>query len=63
MSLAYDEEEPVRQVTIASFFMARYLVTVAEYGGFVKSGGYGKQALRNAARSAVLPSLMIGPDR
>jgi len=45
---AYDWEAPVRQVTIAPFFMGRYPVTVTEYESFVKSGGYKKEGLWNA---------------
>jgi gamma-glutamyl hercynylcysteine S-oxide synthase len=44
----YGNEGPGRQVTVAPLFMARYLVTVAEYERFVTSGGYQKGALWSA---------------
>lgn len=37
---AHENEAPVRQVDVKSFRIARYPLTVQEYGRFVESGGY-----------------------
>jgi hypothetical protein len=35
---AFDRESPVRRISISPFFIARYLLTVEEYGQFADSG-------------------------
>jgi formylglycine-generating enzyme required for sulfatase activity len=37
---AFDNEQPVHQVKIAPFYLARYPVTNAEYRCFIEAGGY-----------------------
>ena len=37
---AYDNESPVRKVTLSEYHIGRYLVTVGEYERFVEAGGY-----------------------
>ncbi|MCP4685464.1 MAG: SUMF1/EgtB/PvdO family nonheme iron enzyme, partial [bacterium] len=37
---AYDDEQPVHQVEIAPFYLARYPVVNAEYRCFIQAGGY-----------------------
>lgn len=39
---AFEDEEPVRTITLAPFYIGRYPVTVCEYERFVKKGGYKK---------------------
>lgn len=41
-SESYEDEQPQHQVTISKFFLARYPVTVAEYGCAVDAGGVSK---------------------
>lgn len=45
---AQDEWEPVRQVEIAEFRIAKYPVTVGEYEEFLEDGGYAKPDHRSA---------------
>ncbi len=37
---AFDQESPVRQVTLKAFRIARFPVTVREFARFVEAGGY-----------------------
>jgi formylglycine-generating enzyme required for sulfatase activity len=37
---AFDNEQPVHQVEVAPFYLARRPVTNAEYGCFIRAGGY-----------------------
>ncbi len=37
---AYDDERPQHKTEVASFYLARYPVTNAEYGCFIQAGGY-----------------------
>ncbi len=39
-SRALSNEQPVHEVIVGSFEVSKYLVTVEEYGTFIKSGGY-----------------------
>ncbi|MFL5322482.1 MAG: ergothioneine biosynthesis protein EgtB [Myxococcaceae bacterium] len=40
LSIAYDNEQPVNQVTVAPFFMDRHPVTNGEFVAFIEDGGY-----------------------
>jgi formylglycine-generating enzyme required for sulfatase activity len=39
-SLAYDDEEPQHTVIVPPYYIARYLVTVAQWQAFVETSGY-----------------------
>lgn len=40
---AYEDEKPAHRINLKSFSISRYLVTNAQYGCFIKAGGYANQ--------------------
>jgi len=60
---AYDDEAPVHEVTLKSFRIGRYPVTVHEFTRFVKEGGYGARKFGKPVDLKNLPSLMSGKAR
>ena len=49
---AYDDEQPRHEVPLRCYYIARYPVTVAQFGAFVATGGYQKASYWSEAAKA-----------
>ena len=64
---AYDDEKPQRELTLPTFYIARYPITNAQFSPFIEDGGYDNRQWWTAAgwawRNGAEPDLTSIPDQ